>query len=89
MAQILDWIGYLVFCIGGIMIVITAFRVGFLWGLATLLFPPSWLLVIFFHWEKTKIACLLCIVGLGLAGTGYLFKENRFVDPPYVDSPID
>lgn len=62
--------GYAFMFIGGIMILIAAFKESVLWGLGTLIVPLVGLIFVITHWEESKNGFLLNIGGLVLAVVG-------------------
>ena len=60
---VLMLVGIVVAAIGGIMILIQAFRTSVLWGLGTLFVPLVGLIFVFMHWQETKKAFLINVIG--------------------------
>ena len=65
-AMFLYLIGMLALAIGGIGLIIDAFREGFFWGLGCLLFWPVVLAFVVFHWQEAKKAFFIQLIGFGM-----------------------
>jgi hypothetical protein len=65
-AMILYLIGMLALAIGGIGLIIDAFREDFFWGLGCLLFSPVILAFVVFHWQEAKKAFFIQLIGFGM-----------------------
>lgn len=78
MYTLLGAIGGVLVLVSSVMLVITAFREGILWGLLVLLCHPIAPIVFaILHWSKTKRWALLYIVGSLLAAPmGARMQEN-------------
>ncbi len=57
---------WLVSMVGGVMVLIAAFRSGIWWGLGSLLLAPVWFIFVFTHWAQAKKGFLICIASFGL-----------------------
>jgi len=75
---VLMLVGAVVGCIGGVMVLIQAFKTSVLWGLGTIFVPFVGLIFVITHWQETKKAFLINIIGfavmilgamMGFAGT--------------------
>lgn len=76
MTEIIFYVGLVIFIIGGIGLLIAAFRTHILWGLAVLLIAPVSIIYLIVHWHdakgpfKLQIFGLLVIVVLALTNGG-------------------
>lgn len=52
--------------IGGILLLIEAFKTSILWGLGCLFITPISLIFIFAHWDRAKNPFILQLIGLAL-----------------------
>ena len=68
--QIIAYLGGLLVFIAHVMVVLTAFRKGILWGLAVLFIPVVTLIFVILNWKDTRRAVLLYVVGSLLIGFG-------------------
>jgi hypothetical protein len=66
LAMMLVFFGAIACLIGGIGLLIDAFREDFFWGLGCLLFAPVVLAFIVFHWEEAKKAFFIQLIGFGM-----------------------
>lgn len=64
MNEVIFFIGLLILCIGGIGLLIAAFRTGIIWGLTVLLIAPVSLLYLVLHWQNAKGPFKLQMLGL-------------------------
>lgn len=62
----LAWVGLLLFVLGGLALLVAAFRESFWWGLFALFFPPVQLLFVLLHWGKAWRPLLLQLLGMVL-----------------------
>ena len=70
-------VGFILALIGGIIILIAAFQESVLWGLGMLLVPAVGLVFVFTHWQETKKAFLLEVVGTGLFIAGLMLGGSQ------------
>lgn len=56
----------LVSMVGGVMVLIAAFRSGIWWGLGSLLLAPVWLIFVFTHWAEAKKGFLISLASFAL-----------------------
>jgi len=63
MTEIILYIGLGIFIIGGIGLLIAAFKTGALWGLAVLLIPPVAIFYVIAHWQDAKGSFLTQVSG--------------------------
>jgi hypothetical protein len=78
-ASILLLLGWLVSIVGGIMLLVVAFKESILWGLGCIFIPFVALIFIVMHWEQSKkpffielAGAVLVIIGIILGGsTGF------------------
>ena len=61
---LLAWIGFALLIVGGIGLLIAAFRVSILWGIGCLLLPIVQLVFLVAHWSEAKNPFLLQLLGL-------------------------
>jgi hypothetical protein len=59
-------LGALVSAVGGVMLLIAAFRVSVLWGLAVIFVPLAQLVFVITHWREAKKAFLVQVLGCAL-----------------------
>ena len=64
--DVLVIIGFGLVIIGGLGLLIAAFRESLLWGLGCLLLSPISLFFVVIHWDNAKKPFLLQLVGIGL-----------------------
>jgi hypothetical protein len=62
--------------VGGLMVLVAAFRTGVLWGLACLLVPFAGLVYVLTHWEESRTGFLLNLAGLAVVALGVLFQPS-------------
>jgi len=63
--------GCIMCMIGGIMLLVAAFRTGVGWGLAVLFLPVANMVFLFVHWTEAKNAFLVQVLGLLLFFSGF------------------
>ncbi|GAA5019606.1 hypothetical protein GCM10023206_33880 [Acinetobacter puyangensis] len=66
----LVYLGLIIFVIGGIGFLITAFKTNILWGLACLLLAPVSLIFLILHWNVAKNPFFLQLVGMAVIFLG-------------------
>lgn len=76
MWTVLMIIGVILSVIGGVMILIAAFRESVLWGIASLLVPLVALIFVFTHWQETKNGFFYSIVGAALIVAASLMSSH-------------
>lgn len=64
------WLGVILSLVGGLWIVVNAFRTSVLWGLGSLLVPFVSLIFAIMNFGANKIPLLLCVVGAVIAYMG-------------------
>lgn len=57
----------LVSLVGGVMMLVAAFRESALWGLAVMFIPFASFVFLFLHWDRAKTPFLVSLAGAGLA----------------------
>jgi hypothetical protein len=67
--------GVILLFIGGIGILIAAFKTSFLWGLGCLLIAPMSLVFLIMHWEDAKNPFFLQIIGIMLVCIGSSYAD--------------
>lgn len=63
-------LGWLVALVGGIMLLIVAFRESVLWGIGCLIIPFVALIFVIMHWSAAKKAFFIQLAGLALIFIG-------------------
>ena len=96
MAEILFYVGFGIFVVGGFGLLIAAFRTSILWGLAVLLVSPVALFYVIVHWQDAKEPFKLQLFGivaivvsaymnggvvLPTSASSRLFGANSFISP--------
>ena len=67
MSGLLMMLAWVLLAVGGIMVLIAAFRVGILWGLAVLFLPGIvHLIFVIVHWKEAKNGILLQLCGVAV-----------------------
>src|ERR1700741_4850151 len=69
--------GAIIAIVGGIMVLIEAFRESFLWGIGSLLLWPVQLYFVATHWAQTKKGFLMALAGVGLIILGAVAAPNK------------
>jgi hypothetical protein len=59
-------LGVAISLIGGIWLLVEAFKTSILWGLGCLLITPVSLVFIFVHWDRAKSPFILQLIGIAL-----------------------
>ena len=77
MGTIIVFVAYGVILVGAVMMLIEAFRVGVLWGIACLLLPIVSLFFIIVHWHVAKRPLGVQIVGLLILLVGFFLLPDR------------
>ena len=86
---------YLLMLVGGIMVLVAAFRQNIWWGLACLFVPFASLAFCIAHWQEAKTGFLLAVTGFGVslglllsvpAGRAALAKTELGRHIPFLDS---
>jgi hypothetical protein len=62
-ALIFLWVGYGLWLLGGLSIIVLAWQKGILWGLGCLLFPPIQIFYVALNWKHAKSAFFLLLAG--------------------------
>jgi uncharacterized membrane protein len=62
--MIIFYVGLAIFIIGGIGLLISAFKTSILWGLACLLIAPVSLIYLVLYWQDAKNPFFLQLIGL-------------------------
>lgn len=70
MGEILMGLGIIVAFVGGIMLLIEAFRESVLWGIGSLLIGPVSLIFVILHWDVAKKPFFIQLVGLAVMLAG-------------------
>jgi hypothetical protein len=84
MATALAVVGLVLALIGSIMVLIAAFQESVVWGLGILVVPFLSLVFVFTHWEDTKKAFLLQVLGIVIFAAGIFVGGGR----PAEDMPM-
>ncbi|WP_460804632.1 excalibur calcium-binding domain-containing protein [Microbulbifer agarilyticus] len=85
MTEIFLYVGLGIFVIGGIGLLIAAFRTGILWGLAILLIAPVSIIYLIVHWQDAKGPFKLQLLGLFVI-LGVAYTNGGLVLPNSVSS---
>lgn len=78
MLDIIIVIGVVVFIIGGIMLLIEAFKESTLWGIGCLLVNPVSIIFLILHWDVSKKPFFIQISGLSIALAGTFLRQNMY-----------
>ncbi|MBI2919832.1 MAG: hypothetical protein HYY18_01970 [Planctomycetes bacterium] len=70
-------IGLVIMLVGGIWLLIEAFKESVLWGLGCLFIPIVSLIFVILHWDKAGKPFLIQVVGAVLFAIGGGFAHNR------------
>ena len=70
-------IGFVIMLIGGIWLLIEAFRESILWGLGCLFIPIVTLIFVIMHWDKGGKPFLIQVVGMVLFAVGGGFSSDK------------
>ena len=66
MAGILTVLGFIVMAVGGIWILIEAFKESALWGIGCILFNPVSLIFVIMHWDVAKKPFFINLAGIAI-----------------------
>ena len=69
----LIYLGLAVFILGGIGLLITAFKQSLLWGLGCLLLYPVSIIFLILNWNEAKNPFFLQLIGIGIIFLGSMF----------------
>ena len=73
MSEIVFYVGLGIFVIGGVGLLIAAFRTSILWGLAVLFIAPAAIIYLILHWQDAKSPFKIQVFGfLIVAGFAYI-----------------
>lgn len=64
------YIGLIILIIGGIGLLIAAFRTSILWGIGLILIAPAAIVYTILHWQEAKNPFLLQLLGLAILLVG-------------------
>ncbi len=67
---VLLYIGLIIFIIGGIGLLIAAFRTSIMWGIGLILIAPAAIFYTVLHWKEAKNPFLLQLFGLAVLLVG-------------------
>lgn len=70
MSQIFFALGGILCLVAAVMIIIAAFRTSVLWGILCLVVPFCQLIFVVTHWQESKKAFVLYLVGIALVAIG-------------------
>jgi hypothetical protein len=76
-------IGFVIMIIGGIWLLIEAFRESILWGLGCLFIPILGLIFAITHWDKAGKPFLVQVVGTVLFAVGGGFSQHPIATIPH------
>ena len=88
---ILTVAGWITLVVGGIMLIIAAFRVSVVWGLCVLFLGPAGLVFLIMHWDDAKKAFGVQLLGLLLfvASFGMTMSKGASVMEPLLQKLVD
>lgn len=75
MSEIVLYAGLFIFALGGIGLLVSAFRTGFGWGLSVVLLPPAAIAYLLAHWKSAKGPFKLQLFGAFIVA-GILFVDG-------------
>lgn len=78
--QLVTSLGAILVFIAHVIVVLSAFRKGILWGLAVLFIPLVTLIFVILNWRDTRRAVFLYVVGSILLGLGGMQLREREYD---------
>lgn len=64
--ELVFWAGFLIFVLGGLGMLLAAFKTGVLWGLALIFLAPTAIVFLFLHWDSAKDPFKLQLLGLAV-----------------------
>ena len=82
LALIFIVIGSLIALVYGIILLVKAFQVSILWGLAYLLIPFAALVFIIVHWEVAKKPFLMSLLSIPFIVIGLILAPDMAAQPP-------
>ena len=82
LALIFIVIGSLIALVYGILLLVKAFQVSILWGLAYLLIPFAALVFIIVHWEVAKKPFLMSLLSIPFIVIGLILAPDMAAQPP-------
>jgi hypothetical protein len=80
--MILLIVGYVAMLVGGIWLLVAAFKTSVGWGLASLFIPFAALVFVFKHWDVAKKPFLIQIGGIVLAVVGVVLSPQTMSNLP-------
>lgn len=87
-ALVLLGIGFLLAFVGGIMVLVAAFRQSIVWGLVTLFVPLGNLVFTVLHWAEAKKGTLVSLVGAALMGGALFMAQHELRDAIAKGGPL-
>lgn len=77
-------LGFVIMLIGGLWVLIEAFKESILWGLGCLFIPIVTLVFVIMHWDKAGKPFLIQIVGMVIfaVGGGFSDRHTASLDRP-------
>ncbi len=82
MGMVLLIVGYVAMLIGGIWLLVTAFKESVLWGVLSLLVPFAALVFVVKHWDVSKKPFLIQIGGVALVIAGVMLAPDTMANLP-------
>jgi hypothetical protein len=76
MAPVIIIVAYGFLLVGGVMMLIEAFRVGVLWGLACLLLPIVSIFFLVVHWNVARKPFMVQLCGFALLVVGFVVLSD-------------
>ncbi len=75
-------VGYVGMLVGGIWLLVVAFKTSVLWGVLSLLVPFAALVFVCKHWDVSKKPFLIQVGGIALAVLGVLLAPDTMTNMP-------
>ncbi len=70
-------VGAVLMLIGGLWLIIEAFKESILWGLGCIFIPIAGLIFVLMHWDKAGKPFLIQVAGVALFALGGGFSDHR------------
>ena len=82
MGLVLLIVGYVAMLVGGIWLLVAAFKTSVLWGVLSLLVPFAALVFVIKHWDVSKKPFLIQVGGIVLAVAGVMLSPETMSNIP-------
>ncbi len=79
--ELVFWAGLALFVLGGLGMLLAAFKTGVLWGLALIFLAPAVFVFLFLHWDSAKGPFKLQLTGLLIMVAGAYFGQGPVLSP--------